>query len=199
MKIISISKNQEIYIKSNDDNVNYNVSGKLVVYDYSINSSKEVVINLIAENSEVEYHYSSINRDNNKYKITINHLSSNTISNVYNHIINIDSNNYILEVTSIVPKNSFKCVCNQENQIINLSNGKGTILPILKIDNYDVSSSHSAYIGSFKEDNIYYLMSRGIRKKKCIELLMKSFLINNGCIDNKIVKNFIKDLGDING
>ena len=40
-------------------------------------------------------------------------------------------------------------------------------------------------------------MSRGISRKKSIDLLMKSFLVNGGNTDNSIVKEYIEFLGDI--
>lgn len=200
MKTIKIDKDEIIYYDPiNNNSTTYDVTSnsKLVVYDYVIDVSKEVIINLNGDNAEVEYHYSSINREDNKFKITINHLSSNTISNIYNHVINLTNNEFVLDVSGIVKRNSSKCICNQDNTIINLKDGKGKILPNLLIDNYDVSSSHSAYIGSFKEEAIYYLMSRGISRKKSINLLMKSFLVNGGKEDNNIVKEYIEFLGDI--
>ena len=200
MKIINVDKETTFYLEpTNYEDTTYNVTSKLVIYDYNLNTSSNIIINLLEPNSEVEYHYSSINEDNNKLSITINHLVNNTISNIYNHVINLLDNEFILDVSGVVKKTSSKCICNQENIIINLRDGKGKILPNLLIDNYDVISSHSAYIGSFKEESIYYLMSRGINKNKCIELLTKSFLVNNGNIDNIVVTNYIKSLGDING
>ena len=199
MKTIDIKENTILYIKPDDStNVIYNILKdiKLVVFDYNIDTSKSIEINLNDEYSEVEYHYSSKNINNNSFKITINHNKPNTCGNVYNHIINASNNDFILDVTSKVNKDCYKCICNQDNQIINLSNGKGKILPNLLIDNYDVQSSHSAYIGEFKKDNLYYLMSRGISEKKSINLLMENFLINSGNKDEEIVKEFV---GDNNG
>lgn len=199
MKTIDIKENTTLYIKPADsENIIYNIMNdiKLVVFDYNIDTSKNVEINLNTEYSEVEYHYSSKNTNNNSFKIRINHNKPNTCSNVFNHIINIDNNDFILDVSSKVNKDCYKCTCNQDNQIINLNNGKGKILPNLLIDNYDVQSSHSAYIGEFKKENLYYLMSRGISEKRSINLLMENFLINNGNKDELIVKEFV---GDNNG
>ena len=199
MKTIDITKDTTIYKEPKDnEDIIYNVfdNAKLLVYDYNYDSSKKVEVNLNSEYSSIEYHYSSRNINNNNFIISINHNKSNTSSNLYNHVINKDCNTFVLDVSSKVNKDCSKCICNQDNQIINLNDGKGIILPNLLIDNYDVESSHSAYIGSFKEDSIYYLMSRGISREKSIDLLTKSFLINGGNQDIEIVKEYI---GDING
>ena len=47
------------------------------------------------------------------------------------------------------------------------------------VDNHDIEASHSAYIGKFDEDVIFYLMTRGLTRKDANSLLIKAFLINN--------------------
>lgn len=199
MKTIDIKENTILYINPDDsESVTYNIIKdiKLLVFDYNIDTSKTIEINMNCEHAELEYHYSSINTDNNSFKISIIHNKPNTYSNIYNHVINTSNNNFILDVTSKVNKECYKCICNQDNQIINLNNGNGKILPNLLIDNYDIQSSHSAYIGTFKKEELYYLMSRGISEKRSINLLMENFLINNGNRNEKIVEEYV---GDING
>ena len=66
--------------------------------------------------------------------------------------------------------------------------------PILIIDCDDVHASHGCAIGTLDDNEIYYLMSRGISRKKSINLLMKSFLVNGGNEDNNIVKEYIEFL-----
>lgn len=95
-------------------------------------------------------------------------------------------------------KNISKCICNQENQIINLSDGTSLIKPNLLIRNYDTFSNHAAYIGKFKDELLFYLMSRGISFNKSNELLMESLLINNGNKEEKVVQEFIKNLKEVN-
>ena len=168
MEIVDIKENKELYLfdKTNQSRT-YNVSenSKLAVYQYGINIDNDIVINLNGENAEVEYHYSTINYDDHKYKIVVNHNSSKTISNIYNHGVNVKDNKLDFDITGYVPNKSDKSECNQKNQILNIKDGKSTILPKLLIDNYDVVSSHSAYIGKFKDEILFYLMSRGISEK----------------------------------
>lgn len=183
-KQITVSKGEKkilhIFDYENQDNTyNLEENAKLVVYQYGINISNNIVINLDGENSSVEYHYSNINKENNRYNILVNHNASNTVSNIYNHGLNVFNNNLDYNVTGKVLATSNNCICNQENQIINLENGHSTVLPNLLIDNYNVISNHSAYIGKFKDEILFYLMSRGISKKSGYELLIKTFLINS--------------------
>ena len=199
MEIVDIKENKELYLfdKTNQSRT-YNVSenSKLAVYQYGINIDNDIVINLNGENAEVEYHYSTINYDDHKDKIVVNHNSSKTISNIYNHGVNVKDNKLDFDITGYVPNKSDKSECNQKNQILNIKDGKSTILPKLLIDNYDVISSHSAYIGKFKDEILFYLMSRGISEKVSYDLLIKSFLVN-GCDNTELIEKLEKEINKI--
>lgn len=190
-KEITITSEKEIYIYDDTDSERiYNIEGNVLlkVYHYNIDSNTKIMINLNSELSEVEYHYSTINYKDNNFQIVINHNKNNTVSNIYNHGVNILNNSLHFDIHGVIPKNIENCICNQENQIINLKDGNSTILPILLIDNYNVSSSHSAYIGKFKEDILFYLMSRGINKDTATKMLIEALLINNGSDNEKLYK-----------
>ena len=191
--------NKILYIV--DDNSNkdykYDISEDTIIYHFSINSSSNVEINLVKEDVELYYYYSNINYDDNEFKISINHKKSNTHSEVYNHGVNMNNNKLTYYVDGIVPKKSSKCICNQENQIINIKDGKSTIWPNLLIDNYDVISNHGAYIGKFSEEKIFYLMSRGINKSDAYKLLLNSFLISSDSIELKKIERFVNEIKKI--
>ena len=178
-------------------NYKYNISEDTIIYHFSINGSSDVEINLDVENVTLYYYYGNINYDDNTFNIKINHLASNTHSEVFNLGVNVFDNKLSYYVDGIVPKNSNKCICNQDNQIINMNDGKSTICPNLLIDNYDVDSNHAAYIGSFKEDVLFYMMSRGISKDVASRLLLNGFLINSDSIDMNKIKEFIEEIKNI--
>ena len=198
-KIITITHDKDNYNFHQEDNHKvYNVEkgAYLRVYHYNFDCNSSIEINLNSENANVEYHYSTINYGNHNLKMVVNHNKKNTTSNIYNHGVNILNDKLHFYVEGIVKKDIEGCICNQENQIINLKDGNSTILQILLIDNYNVTSSHSAYIGKFKEDIIFYLMSRGIRKEQAIKLLISSLLINGGEEQQELInfKNKIENI-----
>ena len=158
---------KEIYVLDNNESKDYkyNIEEDTIIYHFSINGSSNVEINLNKEDINLYYYYNNINYDDNKLNIKVNHNKDNTHSEVYNHGVNVKDNYLTYNVEGSVLKNSNKCICNQDNQIINIRNGKSTIKPNLLIDNYDVDSNHAAYIGKFKDEYLFYLMSRGISKK----------------------------------
>lgn len=188
-----------LYIVDNNKNSNYkyNIEEDTIIYHFSINSSSEVTLNLDVLGVNLYYYYNNINYDDNTFKIRINHNVSNTHSEVFNHGVNISDNKLSYLVDGVVPKSSSKCICNQENQIINMNNGKSTICPNLLIDNYDVLSNHAAYIGKFKDEVLFYMMSRGISLDVAYRLLLNGFLINSDSIDLSKIDEFVQEIEKI--
>ena len=176
---------------------NENITEDTVIYHYLVDSSSTVDVNMVTEGVTLYYYYNTINYKNNSFSIKVNHLKDNTHSELFNHGVNVGNNKLDFFVEGIVPKESEKCICNQENQIINMSDGKSTICPNLLIDNYDVDSNHSAYIGKFSEDKLFYLMSRGISYDEANRLLLNGFLINSDSIDLHKIDLFIKQIEKI--
>ena len=188
-----------IYVVDNNDKTEYkyNICEDTIIYHFSINSSSVVNVNLVTEGVSLHYYYNNINYDNNSFDINVNHMVSNTHSEIYNHGVNVKTAKLDYHVNGIVPKTSSKCICNQDNQIINMDNGKSTILPILLIDNFHVDSNHGAYIGKFRDEEMFYLMSRGISKEDSYRLLLIGFLINSDSIDMNKIDLFVKELENI--
>ena len=188
-----------LYVMDYDDKTHYtyNITEDTVIYHYLVDSSSTVDVNMVTEGVTLYYYYNTINYKNNSFSIKVNHLKDNTHSELFNHGVNVGNNKLDFFVEGIVPKESEKCICNQDNQIINMGDGKSTICPNLLIDNYDVDSNHSAYIGKFSEDKLFYLMSRGISFDEANRLLLNGFLINSDSIDLHKIDLFVKEIEKI--
>lgn len=138
--------------------------------------SENITINLNGLNSRVDYNFSTITYDNQKYVININHNNKNTISNVINHGVVMNDSKLLFEVNSSVKKGNKGSKLNQESKIIVMSSNNSIIKPNLFIDEYDVDAVHSATIGKFRNDEIFYLKTKGLSEKDAISLLIKGFL-----------------------
>lgn len=160
---------------------NINSNSKLNLYKfYDIEKAKEFVrIDLNGINAFIDYNFKTISKQEEKYDITVYHNSPNTVSNIINNGINIKEGNLIFNVSSFVSNGNKKCDVSQKSRIVNLTMNKCKICPNLYIDEYDVNANHSAYIGNFKDEELFYLMSRGITKSESEYLLIKGFLLNN--------------------
>lgn len=176
------TKNEIIFnIGSND---------KVIVNKLSKNSSDHIIVNLNGEKTTLKLNSSIINYNDNTYKEDIIHSDKNIESKIVNHCINMTAHKFNFIVNGIIKKESDNCIFKQDNKIINKENGNSSILPNLIVDNNEVEASHSAYIGSYDEQTIFYLMSRGIPRNTCENLLTKAFLIHNMDLDSKEIDIF---------
>ncbi len=108
---------------------------------------------------------------------TIRHIGNESKSTLINHGVNLKGEALRFEVNGVVPKKVLDCVSRQDNQIIELEKGTSTILPNLLIEEHQVEASHSAYIGTFGEEELFYLSSRGIAKNEAYRLLLHGFFL----------------------
>ena len=54
---------------------------------------------------------------------------------------------------------------------------RGDANPILLIDEYDVKAGHAAGVGKIDEEQLYYLMSRGLTRRAAEILIIYGFLM----------------------
>ena len=165
------TKNQVNYLIDEDCDV--------VINKLSIDCSDTVTIEMNNINSKIKYSTSVINYLDNNYTQKVLHNSSNTKSVIVNHCINVEDNEFKFIVDGIIKRDSSDVNFKQDNQIINLKDGKSNILPNLIVDNSEIEASHSAYIGTFDEEDKFYMMSRGLTSEECDDLLIKAFLIGS--------------------
>lgn len=158
-----------------------NVSFNNISYD---SNGSSIYVKLNKKESNITIHNSSVTKNKEKYDIRIDHNFSFTNSNVYNNGITLDDASITFNVTSYAPKGSFKSKINQDSKIITLNKeNNNCINPILLIDEYDTEARHAAFIGNFKESELFYLMSRGLNREDASKLLTDGLLIGTLDID----------------
>lgn len=189
---IKVENNINSHIIIIGDNISSNIKIELLdnsslrIDSFIINNNIKLNVNLNGENSNFEYINSFIATIDNNITLSINHNSSKTNSLVINNGYSILNSNIVLDVNGYIYKNSSGCKCNQDNKIISNSKNHSKILPNLFIDNYDVEANHSAFIGDVNEEEMFYLMSRGISKKDSYNLLIKSILLGKLSIGEEL-------------
>ena len=158
----------------------YNLEENSYINVIKINDVKKIkefiIINLNGKNAKINHLLKTIAKDEEKYDLMIYHHHKKTESNIINHGVNIKDGEIKFDVSGFVPKGIKECILDQKNRIINLTNNKCEIKPNLFIDEYDVIANHSAHIGKCKDEEMFYLQSRGIDKKEAESLLIKGFL-----------------------
>lgn len=187
-------------IKVNIDEMNESKELK-IRYQYNIGENSQVInnqfhhikdvkqleiINLNGLNSSFESTIKTICSGNQKYDIYVYHSFKNTNSKIINKGVTVKDGNLTFNVTSIVYEGIKGCELDQKNRIVNLTQNKCYIHPILLIEEQDVTANHAAYIGTFEEKDLFYLKSRGLTEEEATRLMINGFL--NDKKDPKIEK-----------
>ncbi|MDD6323900.1 MAG: SufD family Fe-S cluster assembly protein [Bacilli bacterium] len=137
------------------------------------------LINLNGARAKIDFNLKTISKKQEKYNFLVYHNAKKTVSNIVNNGVNISDGTLEFNVSGFVPNGIVDCDVSQSGRIINMTNNTCVIKPNLFIDENDVVANHSALIGTFSFDEIFYLMSRGIDKKEALNLLTQGFLLKN--------------------
>lgn len=180
MEDVTFELNEYRYGKNFKIQYQYNLlkNSETKVYKfYDVKGIKEMnMIYLLEEKAKIDYYFKTISNGCEKYNMMIYHQAPNTISNINNNGVNILKGNLTFNISSFVTEKNVSCDVLQNSRIINLTDNKCQINPNLFIDEYDVSANHSAHIGKFNDEEMFYLNSRGIDKKTAENLLIVGFL-----------------------
>lgn len=111
------------------------------------------------------------------FNVNIYHNAKNTISNLLNYGICKNESYLTINSKGIIIQGAHKAEIRQR--------AKGLLLdeysvlsanPLLEIDDFDVIANHGASIGAIDEDELYYLMSRGLTKDESEKLIVAGFI-----------------------
>ncbi len=188
---LSTSSNKEIKLKKNNNL-------EMVLANFN-GGDKSLKVYLDDEESSLDIKSIIMMKDDSdKELIEVYHNAKNTQSKIENYIT---SNKAKVDVDVIgkIKKGMSNSNCVQKSRGIILSNdAKIKVMPVLLIDEFDVSANHGAAIGKLNDEDLYYLMSRGISKKDAEMLIVKGFLSPIlSSLSNEELKDEILKLQDL--
>lgn len=122
------------------------------------------------------------------FDINVKHLARETKSSVVNNGISFENGKNVFNVNGIIKPNMKNSDVRQITKGLILSpSGECVANPNLLIDFYDVKAYHGATIGKVSDDDLFYLMSRGLTKNEAFMLVI-----------NGLLEPFIKEIEDEN-
>lgn len=148
--------------------------------DFSDRSGKFVLnVNLNGKGAKCNWHLASLTGGESKkvFETSVFHEVAETEALMSNYGIARDSGKLTFSGTSHIKNGAKKANTRQEAKIIvfdDTSDGKA--LPILKIDENDVSASHAAIVGRLNEQHLFYLESRGISEEDAKRIISLGYL-----------------------
>lgn len=175
LELISISNklsNSNITINMlANSNLNYKMGSV-------VETNANLVCNLNEEKANASIEYLVLNKNaSSKFNQVINHNALETSSEINNIGVTFENSNIKFDTTSHIYKGMSKSSAKQLSRgVILADNSSITSLPILKIDEYDVFANHGTAIGRMSDDELFYLMSRGLTKEDSYKLILSSLI-----------------------
>lgn len=178
------------------------VSFEFNVYDGNVSfnnfsydcKEQKIEANLNKQGALINIYNSYLCKGIQNVDVNVTHKAPSTQSNVYDNAITIEKGSICFNNITKVKKKMKNCKVIQDAKIIPINdNNKNRINPVLLIDEYEVDAKHAAFIGKFKEEQLFYLKSRGLSEQQAIDLLLKGLLVGIMNIEDE-EKEKIKDL-----
>ena len=192
VKFIDKTNNANIHIESEKDSVVsyfvlnsestkrvFDVYGELNVLEISVSNTEETLnVNLLTENASCNVENLSILTDvTSTYHQRIDHKFGKTFSNIKNVGVAMNGANLVFDTTGKIDKGMAKSKCSQLSRGVVMDNISSiTAQPILLIDEYDCFANHGASIGKMSDEDLFYLMSRGLTKKQAFLLILEGIV-----------------------
>lgn len=127
--------------------------------------------------SEVKAVAISTGRQNQGITTRITNYGQHTKANILQHGVILSDATLIFNGIGHIVKGARGSDSQQENRVLMLSRtARGDANPILLIDENDVRAGHAASVGRVNQEQMYYLMSRGLSKDLAERLVIRGFL-----------------------
>jgi hypothetical protein len=204
-------KNNVLNLEINCSNLTLNISGKVLINEFNKrnNDNTSIIINLAnnsellynrfldisnmnttitinqENNSSVEFNYSIIAHDKGKLTMKSNVIGNNNKTSIKVKAITKDFGSLVLGCTTDNKDNTTNNELLESLKILMLNEEESIIIPDLLVASNEVEVNHAATISGIKEDELFYLNSKGISTEEAKRLISTGFIINNLNISSK--------------
>lgn len=183
-----------------DDSANIDINS-LALNESKVNSCTNVFMHKPFSYLTVNNSIINNTKTEQVYDYNVYHLAKDTTSNLINYAICKDSSVLNINSNGIIKKDCARSKINQKSKgiILDLTSAISAN-PLLQIDEFDVEANHGASIGAIDDEDLYYLMSRGLTKSQSEQLIVSGYMnpiiakINDDSIKNYIEKLIEKKL-----
>ncbi|CAD2073305.1 Fe-S cluster assembly protein SufD [Phocicoccus pinnipedialis] len=161
------------------------VTGNDAVIDWALglmNDSDVIYDNttyLMGHGSSSDVKIVHVGRGNQKSNFTteVIHYGKETTGNILKHGVMKDSASSVFNGIGYIKHGATNADAQQESRVLMLSpNARGDANPILLIDEDEVVAGHAASAGQVDEIQLFYLMSRGLKREEAERLVIHGFL-----------------------
>ena len=204
-------KNNAIDLEINCSNITLNISGKALINEFNkkeldhtnitinLANNSELLYNRFQNinnmdtnitinqdsNSSIEFNYSIIAHDKGKLIMKSNVLGDNNKTSIKVKALTKDLGALVLQCTTDNKDNTANNELLESLKILMLNEEESIIIPDLLVASNEVEVNHAATISGIREDELFYLNSKGISIDNAKKLISEGFIINNLNISTK--------------
>jgi len=143
------------------------------------NTVSENITHLIGDGSSTAMKAVTVGRGKQTSNITSKtvHFGKDSVGHILQHGVMTDAASSIFNGIGKIENGATRSDAVQESRVLMLSEkARGDANPILLIDEDDVTAGHAASVGRVDELQLYYLMSRGLKRREAERLVIHGFL-----------------------
>ena len=140
--------------------------------------SRKATVKLLEEGAEVTLISGAIADSKKHQEILCDHFCGNTTSNMETYGVIISGGDYQVVANGRIEKGAIGAKTHQTSRVLTFAEKqKAEVIPMLEIEENDVEASHATSIGQLDENQLYYLMSRGITQQEALRLISLGYLL----------------------
>lgn len=190
--ILDITKNKKIsvlglegskihytIVESQNSQRVFQMEGELEINEIHLEENQEALwIDLIHEGASAQVNCLCIgSKVKNYFTQRITHSKKYTTSNISNVAVAMENSTIVFDTTGKIEKTMANSKCQQLSRGIVMDDDSTiTAKPILLIDEYDCFANHGATIGKMSDEDLFYLMSRGLSKSEAFLLILQGIV-----------------------
>lgn len=175
--------------------INASYGSNVIIKEIASNKiSLDSIFNLNGEHASIDTSCLIVAKGFNSTLVqNVYHNAINSNSNIENYGISLDNSEITFNTTGKIYKGMHGSNCKQLSRGI-ICGEKSAVksLPILLIDEYDVHANHGAAIGKMSDDELFYLMSRGLSNKEAFKLILSGII--NPFMDNLLDESLCDEI-----
>ena len=120
----------------------------------------------------------SLVNEKKEYRMEVANLAPHTSGDIRNFAVVLSEGRLMIDAIGRIVKGAYRSESHQTSRALSFAEGqRSEILPELLIDENDVQASHAMSIGRVDEDQLYYMMSRGLSIEQCTSLISTGYLM----------------------
>ncbi len=173
----------------------FDIYGSLELSEISLDETEENInANLMVNEARFDSKCLSFASNiESSFHVNVIHKAKETFSNVSNIGVALNGGKLLFDVVGKIEKGMMKSKCAQLSRGIVMDNeSKVDAKPVLLIDEYDCFANHGASIGKVSDEDLFYLMSRGLSKNEAFILILEGII--RPFIDGVYIEEYKKEI-----